>query len=205
MQRFALVMVALLALTTARSARADGAIYGFIGAGTGSNFTALTEGNVDLETALKQSPVFGARIGFYGFPFGFEGSLTYSPSALQGGVFDDAIQGSTDIVYTEANVLLIVLPGPVAPYLTGGVGVHYLDFQIADIASFDHTKFGYNFGGGLKANISALALRFDVRDHVTTFGIDDFALGVIGNLVGLDDSDTRIHNVEISFGIGVSF
>lgn len=206
MQRFVLALIAILALAGARPVQADAALYGFFGASTGGNFTALADGGgVDLETALKNSPVFGARLGIYSFPIGFEGSLTVSPAALEGGAFDGALQGDTNIVYTEANLLLIVLPGPVAPYVTGGVGVHYLDFQIADIVSFDQTKFGYNFGGGLRMNISALALRFDVRDHVTTFGIDDFAFGIIGGLVGIGENDTRIHNVEVSFGIGLSF
>lgn len=205
MRKSILVAALLLIFSTARESRADGAFYGFYGAGTGGNFTVLSDESFDLETALKNSPIFGARVGTYGFPFGFEGSLSFSPAALEGGAFDGAIEGKTNILYTEANLLIIVLPGPVAPFVTGGVGLHYLDFDIADFVSFSRSKFGYNFGGGLKIDISALALRFDVRDHVTTFGLEDLGLGIIGGIVGVGETDTRIHNVEISFAIGVRF
>ena len=54
-------------------------------------------------------------------------------------------------------------------------------------------------------NASKLVLRFDVRDHVTTFGLNDFGLGILGSIVGLDSADARIHNVEISLGLGIRF
>ena len=65
-------------------------------------------------------------------------------------------------------------------------------------------KAGWNFGGGLKVNIKGLALRGDVRDHITKIGPDDFDLAEIAQELGINDEPT-LHNVEISGSIGVRF
>ena len=205
MRRLLWVAVVALSLSSVRMARADSAITGFIGASTGSDITILADTEFDLQTSLKKSPIFGLRIGAYGFPVGIEGSLSYSPTSLIEGVFDDQLQAATGILYAETNVLIIILPGPVSPFVTGGGGLHYLDFNIADVLDVRRQHFGYNFGGGIMINVSKLALRFDVRDHVTTFGLNDFGLGILGGIVGLDNTDARIHNVEISLGLGIRF
>lgn len=196
---------ALLLLVPPMDASADSAFYGFFGASTGGNITVLTDPGFDLETAFENSPIFGARIGSYGFPFGFEGTLAYSRANLTGGVIGSDLEATTNVFYAEANVLVIVLPGPVKPFVTGGAGLHYLDFNIADFATLSKSKFGYNFGGGVMVEVNRLGLRFDVRDHVTTFGLGDFGLGFIGNIIGLNETDARIHNVEVTFGVGVTF
>ena len=189
----------------AGSAFAEGALTVFGGANIGGDFSLLTNGgNLDLQTAIQNSPIFGMRVGSYGFPIGFEGSLTYSPTALIGGI-NDQVDIKTNILYAEANALLIILPGPVAPFATAGVGVHYLNFELADLVSTSQTKFGWNIGGGLMVNIERLALRVDIRDHVTTMGLGDFGLGFVGDLIGLGTTDARVHNVELSFGVGIRF
>jgi hypothetical protein len=194
-------------LAVTATARAEGEVAFVFGASISGNISVLNEefDFDDVETAIKNSPLFGLRLGSYGFPFGFEGSLIYSPSGLTGDAFDDLIEANANILYTEANLLLIILPGPVSPFVTGGVGLHYLSFDIADLFSFNRSKFGYNFGGGLKVDASRVSFRLDVRDHVTTFGLDDLGLGIIGDLIGLSDTEARIHNVELSFGLGIRF
>ena len=198
------VVVCFLGLGV-NEARADGAVSFVLGAGLGGNLTALDNGNLDIETAFKNSPIYGLRVGSYGFPIGFEGSLLYTPSALVGGIFDDQIQATANILYTEANVLVILMPGPVAPFVTAGAGLHYLDFNIADFLKLNKAKLGWNWGGGVKVNVARMQLRFDVRDHISTFGLGDFGLGDLGTLFGLAQTDVRVHNVEASFGIGVRF
>jgi opacity protein-like surface antigen len=206
MRKFPWVVAAMLFLLPAR-ARADSEVT-FVFGGTISGDISVLQNGVDVntvQTAIKNSPLFGVRIGAYGFPIGVEGSLIYSPSGLTGGAFDNNVTATTNILYTEANVLLIVLPGPIAPFVTGGVGLHYLDFNVADLVSFTKTKFGYNFGGGLKVSASRLALRVDLRDHVTTVSLADAGLGILGDIVGLTSTSARIHNVELSFGVGLRF
>jgi hypothetical protein len=54
-------------------------------------------------------------------------------------------------------------------------------------------------------NSSRISLRVDLRDHVTTFGLGDLGLGIIGDLIGLSNTESRLHNVELSFGLGIRF
>lgn len=204
-KRIGIAIVLLNIVVGVAEARAEGAAFFVFGANVGGNVNVLTDDGVDLATAFENSPLFGVRVGSYGFPVGFEGSLVYSPSALVGGVFDGAIDATTNILYTEANLLLIVLPGPISPFVTAGAGIHYLDFNIADLATTSRTKFGWNVGGGLKLNFERVGVRFDVRDHVTTLGLSDFGLGSLGGALGLSTTDARIHNVEVSVGVGIRF
>jgi hypothetical protein len=195
-----------VALAFAPKAKADSELTFVLGASISGDFSVLGEDFSfdDVQTSIKNSPLFGVRIGSYGFPFGFEGSLIYSPAALTGGVLDDLIEVKTNILYAEANVLIIILPGPVAPFFTAGAGVHYLGFNVADLVSASNTKLGYNWGGGLKVSASRLTLRVDLRDHVTTVGLDDVGLGLVGDILGFAES-ARLHNVELSFGVGIRF
>ena len=196
-----------VSLAIAGSAGAEGEVTFVFGASISGDISVLNdEFNFDdVQTAVKNSPLFGVRLGSYGYPFGIEGSLIYSPSGLTGGAFDDLVEANASILYTEANVVVIILPGPVSPFVTAGLGLHYLNFNFADLVSFDKAKLGYNFGGGLKLNASRVSFRLDLRDHVTTFGFDDLGLGIIGDLIGLSGSEARLHNVELSFGLGIRF
>jgi len=206
MHKKLLAAAAVVSLSIAGKAGAEGEVTFLFGASISGDITVLDDLDVNqVETAVKNSPLFGLRLGSYGFPFGIEGSLVYSPSGLTGGAFEDLIEANASILYTEANVLVIILPGPVAPFVTAGLGLHYLSFNIADLVSFDRSKLGYNFGGGVKINASRVSFRVDLRDHVTTFGFDDLGLGIIGDLIGLDETEARLHNVELSFGLGIRF
>ena len=186
-------------------AHAESALTVFGGANIGGDLSLLSDGgNFDLQTSIKNSPIFGMRVGSYRFPIGFEGSLTYSPSAIIGGI-NDQLDIKTNILYVEANVLVIILPGPIAPFVTGGIGIHYLNFDLAALTTTSQTKFGCNLGGGLKINVARVALRVDIRDHATTLGLNDLGLGIIGDILGLASTDARVHNVELSFGVGIRF
>jgi opacity protein-like surface antigen len=202
-----LAAATFVSLAIAGSAGADGEVTFVFGASISGDISALNDefDFDDVQTAVKNSPLFGLRLGSYGYPFGIEGSLVYSPSGLTGSAFDDLIEVNASILYTEANVLVILLPGPVSPFVTAGLGLHYLNFNVADLASFDRSNLGYNFGGGLKVNSSRISLRVDLRDHVTTFGLGDLGLGIIGDLIGLSNTESRLHNVELSFGLGIRF
>jgi opacity protein-like surface antigen len=202
-----LMAAALLLLSLVGTAAADGEVTFVFGASISGDISVLNDNFDfnDVQTAVKNSPIFGLRLGSYGYPFGIEGSLVYSPSGLTGGAFNNLVEANASILYTEANAVIIIIPGPVSPFVTAGLGLHYLNFNIADLASFDKAKLGYNFGGGLKVNASRVSLRLDLRDHVTTFGLDDLGLGLIGNLIGLSGTDARLHNVELSFGLGIRF
>ena len=193
----------LFSSAVTREARADNELTFVLGAAFNGDFHVLTDPNLDITRSFQNSPIYGLRVGNYGFPIGFEGSLTFKPSTVVVGAFNQEV--AANLLYGEANLLVIVLPGPVSPFVTGGIGLHYVDIQLADFLSLSSAKFGWNFGGGIKLNISRLVLRFDVRDHVTTFGLDDFGLGAIGNIIGLTNPEARVHNFEASVGIGIRF
>ena len=55
--------VVLFSGVGARDARAEGALSFVIGAGFGGNFSVLSEPDLDLATAFKNSPLYGVRIG----------------------------------------------------------------------------------------------------------------------------------------------
>ena len=207
MRKKFLAAATFVSLAIAGSAGADGEVTFVFGASISGDISTLNDefDFDDVQTSLKNSPLFGLRLGSYGYPFGIEGSLIYSPSGLTGGAFDDLIEANASILYTEANVVIIIIPGPVSPFVTAGLGLHYLSFNFADLVSFDKAKLGYNFGGGLKVNASRVSFRLDLRDHVTTFGFDDLGLGIIGDLIGLSNTESRLHNVELSFGLGIRF
>lgn len=202
---FFAALVTLFACLPA-SARAEGEITGVFGGLAGGDFNALMEG--DFVTSFENAPLYGVRLGWFGYPLALEGSLVGSPSGVAGDFFDGQAGLDTRVIYAEANLLLIPIPGPVSPFATAGMGLHSFDFDVAvDVAGnlkTDVRKLGFNWGGGVKANIQRLSLRFDIRDHVTTLGLDDFGLGLIGDLLQLDVGET-IHNVEVSFGVGLRF
>jgi hypothetical protein len=93
---------------------ADGEVTFVFGASISGDISVLNDNfNFnDVQTAVKNSPIFGLRLGSYGYPFGIEGSLVYSPSGLTGGAFDNLVEANASILYTEANAVIIILRGP---------------------------------------------------------------------------------------------
>ncbi len=86
-----------------------------------------------------------------------------------------------------------------------------IDFK-AKVSQIDETfslgdvnKLGYNFGGGLKFNLSRISIRAEVRDHITNLKVDDFLFDpIIGELLGIQ-FDQNLHNIEISGSVGIRF
>lgn len=182
------------------------------GALVGGDFQALISADdVSLTANFKNAPLFGARLGWFGYPLGIEGSLVYSPSGLSGSLQESFLTIDTRVIYLEANAVLIILPGPISPYITGGLGLHSFDFK-ASVAQIDETfslgdinKLGYNIGAGLKFNLSRISIRAEVRDHFSKLKVEDFIFNPeIGDILGIE-SDQTLHNLEISGSIGIRF
>lgn len=201
--RTALLIVFLLAaeLMTAPSASAEAEATFVMGGLLGGSFVEILEGDFSLESTFENGPLFGGRLGWYGFPIGVEGSFVYSGSGLTVDIIDD-LRVDAKVMYGELNALLIILPGPVQPFVTGGGGLHY--FELSEFDSAKVYQFGWNFGGGIKAHVSRLALRFDIRNHRTPFSAGDFDLDEeIAEALGLQS--VALNNLEISFGVGIRF
>ncbi len=171
-----------------------------IGALIGDSFRDVL-GVIDLPNIaedFKNAPLFGGRIGVTAFPFAVEGSIIYSPSAinLSGGSSFDA-----KLIYAEAEVQLLLFPGPVQPYIGGGLGFHHIRLQTGNTPS--ETVLGYVFGGGIKMAFGTVGARVDLKDHITPLKVADLdpefrqALFLV--------RDTTLHNVELSGGITIRF
>ena len=203
------VTVTLVILLTAQRAFAEGEASFFVGGLLGGDIVSLSEG--DIVSSFQDGAIYGGRLGWFGYPFGIEGSFGYSPSGLSADLADELLQVDTRVMYLEANAVVIILPFAVSPFVTGGAGLQSFNFH-GDIEPIGTevnlatvNKFGFNFGAGLKGNIGRITLRADVRDHVTKFEETDFGIaGGIAELLGFQFEET-VHNVEVSFGVGVRF
>ena len=147
---------------------------------------------------FKNAPIFGGRVGVSAFPFALEGSILYSPSAinLSGGSSFDA-----KLIYAEAEIQLILFPGPVQPYVGGGIGLDHIRLQTGSNPS--ETVVGYVFGGGLKLAFGSVGARVDLKDHITPLKVADLDPEFRETLFLL--RDTTLHNIELSGGITVRF
>lgn len=172
-----------------------------IGGLLGGDLLDIVEGELSLTTAFDNGTIYGGRVGWYGFPLGVEGSFVYSKSGISA-TLEDFITLDARVMYAEANALLIILPGPVQPFVTGGAGLH--SFKLNQFEGVEINKFAFNFGFGVKAKISRVALRFDIRDHRTPFTAGDFGVSEeIAEAIGFED--VTLDNVEVSLGIGIRF
>lgn len=176
----------------------------FMGGLVGGDLGAVLSDGFSLSSTLESGRTYGGRIGYYTFPFGVEGSFSYSNNGLGiTGSFDSAtISLGARAMYAEGNLLLILIPGPVQPFVTGGGGLH--SYKFIDLAGIDVSKWGWNFGGGLKINVKRVSFRADVRDHLTSISAAELNIDQeIADLLGLGSQ--KLHNVELSFGIGFRF
>jgi hypothetical protein len=151
-----------------------------------------------LTEGFKNAPIFGGRLGWSAFPFALEGSLMYSPSAIN---IANLGSISANLVYAEAEVQLLILPGPVAPFIGAGIGIHSIQLTAGNIPR--ETMVGYIFGGGLKVAVGTLGLRLDLKDHITPLDVTQLGPEFL-QIVGIAES-TNVHNVEFSGGITIKF
>lgn len=184
--------------------RHNGEVSFFVGGLVGGDLASLVTDGFSLSSTLENGRTYGGRVGYYSFPFGAEGSFAYSNSGL--GVtasFDNAtIAIAARVMYLEGNALLLLVPGPVQPFLTAGGGLH--SYEFLDLAGIQLQKWGWNFGGGLKINVKRVSLRVDLRDHITRLTAAD--LNIDDELAELlNVGQQTLHNAEVSFGFGFRF
>lgn len=205
----ALLSAVLLFLLLPTGVFAGGEITGVVGGLIGGDLNAIIENDdFSISRTFSNAPLYGVRIG-YNIPFlTIEGSFVGSPNGLSLDLENLPVSVDTRVYYMEANALFVPIPGPISPFFTAGIGLHYFDFQlqVTNFGSFDTSfnKVGYNFGGGIKVNISRLVIRGEVRDHITEIGPEDFDLEDVADQLGFNVNQ-RLHNVEISVGVGIRF
>jgi len=145
---------------------------------------------------VKDGFRIGARLTFNSYRFmGHEIVYAYSRSKL--GLTDSSEQVGMPTHQYGYNLLIYVTPegAPVRPFVTGGG--HFSSFYPPGTSVYSGTgvtKFGANYGAGLKVKVSPLFLvRIDIRDYVTTKPFD------------LYDKKGALHQIEASAGLGVHF
>ncbi|HJO05168.1 MAG TPA: hypothetical protein QGG47_14470 [Acidobacteriota bacterium] len=170
---------------------------------------ALTLGRVfgdDVLEAVNSGPglgfgdagIYGARVGLGAILVQAEGAILYSPTDL---FVDTPGQIGSSITYAEVALAFKIIPGPVGPFIAGGIGHHRVSFDLADANTY--TTVGYNFGAGVKLGLGSVGARIDVRDHITPLKVDKIDPDVLP-LIGLD-ADKTVHNFEVSVGLVLSF
>lgn len=170
---------------------------------------ALTVGRVvgdDLLDAVNDgvglgfgdAGIYGARVSLGAILLQAEGSILYSPTDL---FVDTPGQLGSSITYAEIALAVKVVPGPIGPFLAGGIGYHRIGFDVVNADNY--TTLGYNVGAGVKIGLGAVAARIDVRDHITPLKIAEIDPDVLP-LLGLTE-DKTVHNFEMSLGLVLSF
>ncbi|MGE5646897.1 MAG: outer membrane protein [Acidobacteriota bacterium] len=162
-----------------------------------SKFRNESLGSLSALEELKVKSDF--RIGFrftinQWSHFGHELGYAYNHGSL-----DEGSAGSVGMPIHQGmyNFLAYATPegSKIRPFATGGV--HFSTFYPPGTGVFSgngFTKFGYNYGGGVKFRVTDTWLaRIDVRDYATAK--PDFGLNPSGWL----------HQLEVSAGVGFAF
>ena len=193
------MLITATGLLLPATAHAGPTVSFVLGALIGDQLTDVLQSNPGfLREKFDNAVIFGGRLGWSAFPFAVEGSLVTSPSGLTsfGGSSFDA-----RLTYAEADIQVLLFPGPISPFVGGGIGFHNIKLSILSEPS--ETVIGYVFGGGVKATFGTVGLRVDLRDHITPLKVDeldeDFRL-----VLGIAE-DTTLHNIELSGGLSINF
>ncbi|HYW51250.1 MAG TPA: outer membrane beta-barrel protein, partial [Gemmatimonadaceae bacterium] len=104
------------------------------------------------------------QLGVPAFPLQFRADLQYNGFGgknISDAVGDAVDKADTRIISGTINGVFNLLPGPVKPYLIGGVGYYDTKLQGND----NTRKFGYNYGAGVKFGLTGASLFVEARVH----------------------------------------
>ncbi len=136
----------------------------------------------------------GGRFNFnQGRFLGHEIGVGYNRTSLAVGP-DKSGMSMIQVFY---DFLLHALPegSAVRPFVCGGGGFSSFYPPGTSVSTGGFTKFGYNYGAGVKFKVSEkYGMRLDLRDYVTGKPFGNFA-----------DVRGRLHAIEMSAGFGIVF
>ncbi len=173
---------------------------------------ALTVGKFLGDDVLETIPIVGppARIGFsdgtlYGVRVSIgalfaevEATLASAGSSVFADTDDEL---SARFTYAEAGAVIKLFPGPIAPFIAGGIGYHRIGWGLEGSSSYG--TMGYYLGAGLKVGLGKIGVRGDLRDHITPIRLDGLDPAVAA-AIGLEDN-TTVHNFELSVALTIGF
>ena len=181
-------------------------------AAAGAQELALTVGKFLGDDVLDSVPIVGppAPVGFadgtlFGARFSMgllfvevEASLATAGSKV---LAETPGEFSARFTYAEGGLLVRLFPGPVSPFLAGGLGYHRIGWGLEGADSYG--RMGYYIGAGLKFGLGKVGVRGDLRDHITPIKLEGHDPGV-ASAIGLKE-DVTVHNFELSVALVISF
>lgn len=151
-----------------------------------------------LPSDFSDATLFGVRASAGLVLVDVEGSLLIGNSALFEGT---PMAVDARFTYLEGSAVVRLLPGPIAPFLAGGLGLHRISLEGPGDRS--HTTLGYNIGAGLKVGLGSVGVRADLRDHITPLKVEDLSPDLAEALGA--EGGTTLHDFEVSFGLTIHF
>lgn len=124
----------------------------------------LPSGSLSDRSNLGYNGLATLQLGVPMFPLQLRADLQYN--GFGGKDFGDAVSNAANqrdirVISGSINGVFNILPGPIKPYLIGGVG--YYDTQLK---GNDATrKVGYNYGGGVKFGLTGASIFVEARMH----------------------------------------
>lgn len=124
----------------------------------------LPSGDFNDRQDLGYNGLATIQLGVPTFPLQFRADLQYNGFGGKDWVnaLNQAIdKADTRVISGTINGVFNLLPGPVKPYLIGGVG--YYDTKVT--GTENTRKFGYNYGAGVKFGMARTSLFIEGRMH----------------------------------------
>jgi opacity protein-like surface antigen len=121
-------------------------------------------GSLDDRQNLGYNGLATLQLGLPMLPFQLRADLQYNGFGGKnfGGAVNNAFNNAdTRVISGSINGVLNLLPGPIKPYVIGGIG--YYDTQLQGTEST--RKVGYNYGGGVKFGLTGASLFVEARMH----------------------------------------
>jgi hypothetical protein len=173
----------------------------------------------EVSASLRRSQISGNDLGSFGFAelpvrldsgFGVAARLDlhsgrWIAHELSYGFDRDDLalagesQGAVTVHQFFYDLMLHLTPrgAAVRPFVIGGLGFSgFFPPETDLVQTAGITKFGFNYGGGLKFKLNRLlGLRVDVRDHISAKP----------NILSLPDVGGKLHQLEFSAGVSLLF
>ena len=165
------VAAAVLLVSMASPAHADGLISPFIG----FNFGGDSSNCASVTSCEEKRLNWGVSLASVNGVFGFEEEIGYASE------FFGKTPGGENAMLTLMSNLMVVIPaGPIQPYGIIGLGLmrSHAQFNTSSL-SLSNNSLGWDIGGGLNIFLThSIGVRGDIRRLKT---LQDVTLGVFGN------------------------
>jgi hypothetical protein len=154
-----LAAIAALSCALALPARAQFAL-GLAGGAT------VPSGNLQDRQNLGYNGLVALQLGLPLMPVQLRADLQYN--SFGGRNFNDAfgqarVGSDTRVISGSLNAVVNLLPGPIKPYLIGGVG--YYDSRFGGTNASTTRQFGLNGGAGVKFSLVGASIFAEARMH----------------------------------------